>query len=355
MLPGSNTPLSISLADHLTPGEREQLLQSIEMFEAVVKATPDDHATLQILKEAYWKLGRLPEARATGRRLADLYMELEQPMAALAEYKALLEQDPNGEDPASNGVYELIAELEQTLRGKSVPPPAPIALDFDSVEGVKETAPPKTSRLADLGLQVAGAPADSIDLPIGFYQPDAGVEMRTLIATPATVMPGAAAPKPVSTDGLEPLARFLVQHQLVSQEVVDAALQEVRLLAATAGVRQGLSPAPSLLHELYKANIDPEPLISAIIDRTRFAFMPLEYYDIDRHIVKMLPESLTLGHLVVPFDLVGRTLMVAIDNPFDAAARNAVQQSADYHIQWHVAFPHVIQRILREVYRLHPE
>lgn len=362
MLPGSNTPLSISLADHLTPEEREQLLQSIEMFETVVQATPDDYATLQILKEAYWKIGRLADARATGRRLADLYMELEQPLAALTEYKALLEQDPNGEDPASNGVYELIAELEQTVRGKPAsPPPASISLDFGSVEGVgtppadvpKEQHPGKFD---ELGLEVAGGSgAPGIDLPIGFYQPDDGVEAHTLIATPATVMPGTTAPKPVATDGLEALAKFLLQHQLASQEVVDAALNEVRLLAATAGVRQGLSPAPSLLNEMQKAGVDLEPLMAGIVDRTKFAYIPLEYYDIDRHIVKMLPESVTLGHLVVPFDMVGRTLMVAIDNPFDATAKNAVQQSAEYHIQWHLALPQVIQRILREVYRLHPE
>mgnify|MGYP002624229627 CR=1 FL=1 len=154
-----------------------------------------------------------------------------------------------------------------------------------------------------------------------------------------------------SRDGAEQI-RLGTEAGKVADRLID---EEVRLLAATTSVRQGLSPAPSLLHELHKAGVDLEPLMVAMLDRTRFAYIPLEDYDIDRHIVKLLPESVTLGHLVVPFDLMGRTLMVAIDNPFDAAARNTVQQSADYHIQWHLAYPHAIQRILREVYRLHPE
>ncbi len=61
-----------------------------------------------------------------------------------------------------------------------------------------------------------------------------------------------------------------------------------------------------------------EKVLSALIDRTKFAYVPLEYYDLDRQIAPMLPDSLTLGRLFVPFDLVSRTMMVACCNPFDA-------------------------------------
>lgn len=416
MLPGISTPISITLSDHLTPEEREQVLQTIEMFETIVQATPDDHATLEILKEAYWKIGRLPDARSTSRRLADLYMELEQPSAALTEYLSLLEQDPTGDDISTNGVAEIVAELEQTLRGKTVShPAASISLDFGSVDDLSDDptdpaapadpadsaesepeqgmriemrlddlalteSPPEPNRsekaakaakerqggagLSELGLVLKladqpGAVATPSDLPLGFFDVNEEEDQHTLIATPATLMPaeipGRAAPKLPLSDGLEPLAKFLIQHRLVPQELVDAAVNEVRLLAATANVRQGTVPSPSLLNEICKAGYDMEVLLAGIIDRTKFAYVPLEFYDIDRQIVKMLPENLTLGRLVVPFDMVSRTLMVAIDNPFDAAAKNAVQQSLDYHIQWHLALPHVIQRVLREVYRLLPE
>ena len=51
-----------------------------------------------------------------------------------------------------------------------------------------------------------------------------------------------------------------------------------------------------------------EKVLSALIDRTKFAYVPLEYYDLDRQIAPMLPENLTLGRLMVPFDLVSRTM-----------------------------------------------
>ena len=110
--------------------------------------------------------------------------------------------------------------------------------------------------------------------------------------------------------------------------------------------------AAGLLEEVIEAGVAAEPLLAAILDRTKFAYAPLECYDIDRQIVKILPEELTLGRRVVAFDIVSRTMMVAIDNPFDLAAKAAVQQTVDYHILWHLALPGVVHHILRDSYRL---
>jgi hypothetical protein len=66
----------------------------------------------------------------------------------------------------------------------------------------------------------------------------------------------------------------------------------------------------------------------------------------------MLPEEITLGRLIVPFDVMSRTLMVAMANPFDADGKQTVQQLLDYNIQWHLASPEAINRVLAEAYRL---
>jgi RIO kinase 1 len=71
-----------------------------------------------------------------------------------------------------------------------------------------------------------------------------------------------------------------------------------------------------------------------------------------RQVVRMLPDELTIGRLFVPFDLVSRTIMVAVCNPFDAAAREAVQQSLDYTVNWYLAKPNVIIKMLQDIYRL---
>ena len=72
----------------------------------------------------------------------------------------------------------------------------------------------------------------------------------------------------------------------------------------------------------------------------------------DRQIVKMLPESLTLGRLIIPFDIVSRTVMVAMANPFDSSGKEALQHLLDYNIQWHLASPSAIYKVLRDTYRL---
>ncbi len=111
--------------------------------------------------------------------------------------------------------------------------------------------------------------------------------------------------------------------------------------------------ASSLLDYLCKDNNESmEKILSALIDRTKFAYVPLEYYDLDRQIAPMLPDHLTLGRLFVPFDLVSRTIMVACCNPFDASGREAVEQSVDYAVTWYLARPTAIIRNLQSIYRL---
>lgn len=315
--------LSLSIADHLTPEEREQLLETVEALKSLVEICPDDSQSLEILKDAYWRLGMQEEGMTATRQLADTYMRLGQYSSALLEYEGILSQAPDSAE-----IKGILEDLETKLhQGKSGLAPS-ISLDF----GVDE------ANLSQTPIEDSVEPA--------------------LIATGETRMPDREQRKPVipsslENDGNDPLARFLVQHRLAKQEAVDVALQNVRSHnAAMLANPDSKTIASGLLNELILAGVDPEPLLAAIVDRTKFAFAPLEYYDIDRQIVKTLPEHLTLGRRIVPFDLVSRTLMVAIDNPFDTPAKTLVQQTVDHPIQWHLAMPTVLEHILRESYRL---
>ena len=325
ILTAIDTPISISLAEHLTPEEREQILETVETLKAITNANPDDYQSLEILKDAYWRLEDQAEGLTTTRKLADAYLRLGQYSSALLEYEGILLQEPGCAE-----VQTLLEELETKLnRGKTGSSKTAIALDF----GLAEMPEPEL------------APDD-----LSSTEP-------ALIATPDTRMPLTATRRPSlrssTQDVNEPLARFLVQHRLATQEIVDQALELVR--STNAAIPADATPhtiAAGLLDEVIKAGVAPEPLLAAILDRTKFAYAPLETYDIDRQIVKMLPEELTLGRRVVPFDIVSRTMLVAIDNPFDTPVKNAVQQTVDYHIQWHLATPSVLTHILHDTYRI---
>jgi hypothetical protein len=154
----------------------------------------------------------------------------------------------------------------------------------------------------------------------------------------------------LSDRGDEHLAKFLIVQQLFGEVEVGKALLTVEKLNKDLS---GQALAVSLMEELCRDNIEKqEKVISALIDRTKFAYVPLEYYDLDRQIAPMLPENLTLGRLFVPFDLVSRTMMVACCNPFDAEGREAVEQSVDYTVMWYLARPSALVKCLQSIYRL---
>ena len=317
------------------------------MFEVITQANPDDYQSLEILKEAYWKIGRQDDGLAVTRRLADTYMRLGQYSSALLEYEGILQQEPDSKE-----VQKILSELEEKLhQGKSSTPKAAIALDFGEVPPEAPVAPKKAAA-AQAASAAPQAPTPAPVAPLGLAKepPPAPSLIATSSTQQAKVAPRKHTAVSLESDGNEPLAKFLVQHRLASHEVVNTAMARVQGRWAMVRESQGL--AASLLDEISKEGVDIEGLISGIIDRTKFAYVPLEYYDVDRQIVKMLPESLTLGRIVVPFDIVSRTMMIAVDNPFDAAAKSAVQQTLDYHIQWHLATPSVLLKILRDAYRI---
>jgi hypothetical protein len=150
--------------------------------------------------------------------------------------------------------------------------------------------------------------------------------------------------------GDDHLAKFLVMQQLFGEDEVAKAVETVKTLNKEL---TGQSLAASLLDKICRQDTDKlDAALSGLIDRTKFAYVPIEYYDVDRQIPRMLPDNLTLGRLFLPFDLISRTIMVACCNPFDAAGREAVQQSLDYTVTWYLARPGAIIKALQDVYRL---
>src|SRR6185295_17521286 len=78
------------------------------------------------------------------------------------------------------------------------------------------------------------------------------------------------------------LAKFLIVQQLFGEEEVKGALDTVERSNKDLS---GQALAVSLLDYLCKDNVNTlEKVLSALIDRTKFAYVPLEYYDIDRQL-----------------------------------------------------------------------
>src|SRR6266446_521753 len=87
--------------------EEAQLMQTIEMFEVIVQAQPQDYQSLEILKEAYSKLNREKDVVSTSKRIAQAYVQMGQLSSAILEYETILQRHPDDPD-----VKAALAQIE---------------------------------------------------------------------------------------------------------------------------------------------------------------------------------------------------------------------------------------------------
>src|SRR3974377_1832789 len=89
------------MATTLSANEEAQLAQTIEMFEVITQSQPQDYQSLEILKEAYSKLGREQDVIGTSKRIAQAYVQMGQLSSAILEYETILQRFPDDEDVQS--------------------------------------------------------------------------------------------------------------------------------------------------------------------------------------------------------------------------------------------------------------
>lgn len=293
----------------LSEDEHNQIVQTIEMFEAITRTQPDDYQSLEILKVAYHKIGKQDDCMRISRRLAEAYFNVGSFTLAMQECEVILVKEPNAPD-----ILSMLGDIEARLQASG-------------------------HVLANGG---SGRRTDLMQKPPQDESEGSLIDIHN--------RSGQSKEADLSDHGDEHLAKFLIVQQLFSEGEVGKALLYVEKINKDLS---GQALAVSLMEELCRDNVERiEKVISALIDRTKFAYVPLEYYDLDRQIAPMLPEHLTLGRLFVPFDLVSRTMMVACCNPFDAQGRKAVEHSVDYTVMWYLARPSALVRSLQSIYRL---
>jgi len=296
----------------ISEDETQQLLRTVEMFEAITESQPEDYQSWEILKEAYSKLGRRPESLRASKKLAKAHISLGQISQAILEFEGILQEYPD--DPE---VLTALSEIEA-----------------------------KTSQLSTAH-QPSGAPSlreDSKPTP------------------PApTLAAGAAAPpsssaKPMPEDGNKALVDVLLAEKLITAQAVEPLLK--RLASSPAGSSENAQPLtlPQLL--IDEQLIKLEDFLSLLVDRSGLPYLPLSTYDVDRDAACLLPRELCFENCIVPFDLISRSVLIATANPFDMAARSQAQVMLAYNVFWYVTSPEEIQTALRRAHGLdtkHPQ
>ena len=97
------------------------------MFEVIVQSQPTDTQSLEILKEAYSKLGREDEVVNTSKRIAQAYLQQGQLSSAILEYETVLQRRPEDAD-----VRAALKQIEDRSSNAAVQSP-PEAAELPSV------------------------------------------------------------------------------------------------------------------------------------------------------------------------------------------------------------------------------
>ncbi len=298
----------------------------LDALRAKLEVNPDDAQAVEILRDAYLRLGQRAEAEEFAFKLAEAFLAKGEFSAALLEYEVLLRRDP-GNLRASVALAEAERRME-SVRGVKFATEG-IRLDFEAV------------------LREGGGGGSRVAVGDDFFGQGRGFggpETKRGDNQIACVHRG------WGEAGNAELAAFFGRSQMVSPEVLGAAVEEVNRWNAGRGEQ---TFAASLVREIVSAGqLEAESVLSCLLDRVKIAYIPLDEYEVDRGVGRQLPQELALAGLVAAFDRISTSVLVAIANPFDQETMRATEQALGCKVQWYLADPEAIVRVLRQVYRI---
>jgi hypothetical protein len=279
----------------LNPGEEAQLLQTIEMFEVIVQSQSGDTQSLEILKEAYSKLGREDDVINTSKRIAQGYLQQGQLSSAILEYETVLQRRPEDAD-----VRAALRQIEDKASSAVVQP----ASDAVSMASVSDTTM-ITRRKAR-----TAAAAEEVD------------------------------------DGRKTMYKIYVESKLITAGDFDLCWRNVDLsLAPTDPVE----PFIQMLHEKGIMMIDKS--LRLISDKSRVAYLPLDRYDIEMDLARGFPSDVCRRWCVLPFDRMSKAILVATANPFNQQAAKELAEATTHRLLWYITPPNDIVANLRKAFR----
>ena len=277
-----------------TQGEEAQLLQTIEMFEVIVQSQPNDCQSLEILKEAYSKLGREQDLINTSKRIAQAYMQQGQLSSAILEYETVLQRRPDDAD-----VQAALKQIEDKASN--------VAIEAAAAEPAALATSPEETKL----------------------------RKKARTAEPAEINDGRAAMQKLFVDG-----------KFISAGDFDLCWRAPDLTMAPSDVCE---PFIYTLHEKNLFHI--EKSLKLLTDKSRTAFLPLDRYDVDIDLTRGFPAEVCRRYCVLPFDRMSKAILVATANPFNQQAVKELAEATSHRLLWYLAAPLELITNLRKAFR----
>jgi tetratricopeptide (TPR) repeat protein len=280
------------MSAQLTLGEETQLSQTVEMFEVITESQPLDCQSLEILKEAYFKLGRSKEAVATAKRVAEAHLQLGQISSAILEYEGILQLFPEDLE-----VQKALAEIEGQAANLSMP-------------GQSDIEDRKASSRFDA--QHAGNRA-----------------------APAEVL-----------DGKETMKKLFTESRRISDSDFEQCWPSP---VFGGGIKHPIEPFIQVIAERQIVPI--EVSMKLLLDKARLGYLPIEKYDLDVELARSIPRDICLRWCILAFDRLSKSTLVATANPFNKQAANEIEQCVPGRVLWYISVPGEIVKMLRKIFR----
>jgi hypothetical protein len=282
------------MASTLTPSEEAQLAQTVEMFEVITQSQPQDYQSLEILKEAYSKLGRETDVIGTSKRIAQAYVQMGQLSSAILEYETVLQRHPNDKD-----VQTALKEIESK------------ANNFPT-----EAQPESVSRKS----------GDTITItkPNG-----AGKSLSSEVE-----------------DGRRSMQKLFVDSKTITQGDFDLCWP-----AFNAAPLPGTVIEPFIQVLADKGILAVEKSLKMLSDKSRIAYLPLQLYEIDIELARSFPPGTCQRWCVLPFDRMSKSVFVATANPFNQQAARELAAASGQRLLWYLVPPGELTKYIRKTFR----
>jgi hypothetical protein len=280
----------------LSPGEEAQLAQTIEMFEVITESQPHDYQSLEILKEAYSKLGREKDVVKTSKRIAEAYVQMGQLSSAILEYETILQRNPDDPD-----VRQALKQIES-----------------------------KASNLAD----ETALPEPMVPKPA----PEPVKATKTA--------PGKTAAPPGVEDGRQSMYKVFVEGKIIT-----AGDFELCWISPDLSTPPGNVAEPFIQIMADKGILPVERALKVLTDKSRTAFLPLDKYDIDIDLTRGFPADVCRRWCVMPFDRMSKSVLVATANPFNQQAAKELAEATPHRLLWYLTPPQELVQNLRKAFR----
>lgn len=277
----------------ISASEQAQLQQTIEMFEVIVQSQPHDCQSLEILKEAYTKLGREQEIIDTSKRIAQAYLQLGQLSSAILEYETVLQRRPNDTD-----VQAALKQIEAKANNVSV----------EQVAGVEPTS--LTSSDTTRFRKKMRTAAQEVD------------------------------------DGQKAMHKVFVESRLIKSGDFDLCWRQPDLNQSPTDVSE---PFIQTLSE--KGVMPVEKSLKVLSDKSRLAYLRLEKYEVDIDLGRGFPMAICRRWCVLPFDRMSKAIMVGTANPFNQQAAKELAGTTTNRLLWYLVSPAELMQNIRKAFR----